>query len=106
MTDSQLIASLTAALAQADLYLNSYDTSAPSRIKAETRAAVEEALGFAKNRCDVVDYVGGGHTHAANGECIPNYGPDDWEGPPTPEYREDDMESYDEMVRDDLAGRP
>jgi hypothetical protein len=27
-----------------DLYLNSYDTSKPSRIKAETRAAVAEAL--------------------------------------------------------------
>jgi len=39
---------LLEALQQADLYLNSYDTSAPSRVKAETRAAVEEAIGAAK----------------------------------------------------------
>jgi len=45
----QLIAELFAALEQADLYLNSYDTSAPSRIKAETRAAVETAIGLARS---------------------------------------------------------
>jgi hypothetical protein len=43
----QLLRDLVAALNAADLYLNSYDTSAPSRIKAETRAAVEAAIGLA-----------------------------------------------------------
>lgn len=46
MTTEELIAALKVALEQADLYLNSYDTSAPSLIKAETRAAVEEAIGL------------------------------------------------------------
>jgi hypothetical protein len=82
MTDQELIAKLTAAVEAADLYLNSYDTSAPSRIKAETRLAIEEAIGAISAREDAA--------------------PDDWEGPPTPEYREDDDEAYDEMVRDDL----
>ena len=31
--------------------------------------------------------------------------PDDWEGPPQPEYSEWDAEAYGEMVRDDMAGR-
>ena len=44
----QLVRELVTALKQADLYLNSYDTSAPSRIKAETRATVESAIGLAK----------------------------------------------------------
>jgi len=44
----QLVRELVTALEQADLYLNSYDTSAPSRIKAETRATVEAAIGLAK----------------------------------------------------------
>lgn len=48
MDNEQLIAALRIALEQADLYLNSYDTSAPSRIKAETRLAVEEALGLVR----------------------------------------------------------
>jgi hypothetical protein len=43
-----LLAQLVAALEQADLYLNSYDTSRPSRIKAETRGSVEEAIGAVK----------------------------------------------------------
>ncbi len=41
----ELVAQLVAALEAADLYLNSFDTSAPSRIKAETRGAVESAIG-------------------------------------------------------------
>src|SRR5262252_3543075 len=48
VTMEQLVRELVTALEQADLYLNSYDTSAPSRIKAETRAAVESAIGLAK----------------------------------------------------------
>lgn len=48
LTSAELIAQLTSALEAADLYLNSYDVSAPSRIKADTRLAVEEALGAAK----------------------------------------------------------
>lgn len=47
--NNQLIRDLYNALAQADLYLNSYDTSAPSRVKAETRAAVEAAIGLARS---------------------------------------------------------
>jgi len=43
-SDPALIYALVLALEAADLYLNSYDTSKPSRIKAETRAAVAEAL--------------------------------------------------------------
>jgi hypothetical protein len=43
MTTEQ-IGALVDAIKAADLYLNSYDTSKPSRIKAETRAAVEEAM--------------------------------------------------------------
>jgi hypothetical protein len=85
MTNQQ-IEILKAAVLAADLYLNSYDTSAPSRIKAETRLALEEAVAAIKTAEGVKD-------------------DDDWEGPLTPEYSEDDMESYDEMVRDDLAGR-
>jgi len=38
---------LLAALEQADLYLNSYDTSAPSRVKATTREIVAMALDAA-----------------------------------------------------------
>jgi len=34
-----------------------------------------------------------------------NNSPDDWEGPPQPEYSERDDEAYDEMVRQDLEGR-
>jgi hypothetical protein len=30
---------------------------------------------------------------------------DDWEGPQEPEYSERDDEAFDEMVRDDMAGR-
>jgi glycine cleavage system regulatory protein len=45
-----MIQTLAAAVAAADLYLNSYDTSAPSRIKAETRALVEEAMGLLRPR--------------------------------------------------------
>ena len=45
----QLIRELYAALESADLYLNSYDTSAPSRIKATTRANVEAAIGLARS---------------------------------------------------------
>lgn len=41
-----VLATLAEAVAAADLYLNSYDTSAPSRIKAETRAVVEEAMAL------------------------------------------------------------
>ena len=48
MDNAQLIKTLASALELADLYLNSYDVSAPSRIKAETRAAVEEAIGLIK----------------------------------------------------------
>src|SRR5262252_6154192 len=48
VTMEQLVRELVTALEQADLYLNSYDTSAPSRIKAETRATVEAAIGLAK----------------------------------------------------------
>lgn len=44
----ELIKQLVSALEAADLYLNSYDVSAPSRIKADTRLAVEDALGAAK----------------------------------------------------------
>lgn len=44
----ELIAQLVSALEAADLYLNSYDTSAPSRIKATTRADVEAAIGAYK----------------------------------------------------------
>jgi len=32
-------------------------------------------------------------------------GLDDWEGPQAPEYSEWDAEAFDEMVRDDMAGR-
>jgi hypothetical protein len=39
-------AKLVEALQQADLYLNNFDTSKPSRIKAETRAIVAEALAL------------------------------------------------------------
>lgn len=46
MTDLEKI--LLNALKQADIYLNSYDTSAPSRVKADCRAAVEDAIGQAK----------------------------------------------------------
>lgn len=45
----ELFAQLVSALEAADLYLNSYDTSAPSRIKTETRLAVEEAIGAVKS---------------------------------------------------------
>lgn len=48
LTSAELIAQLTSALEAADLYLNSYDVSAPSRIKADTRLAVEDALGAVK----------------------------------------------------------
>jgi hypothetical protein len=41
-----MIKTLAVAVAASDLYLNSYDTSAPSRIKAETRLAVEEAMAL------------------------------------------------------------
>lgn len=37
---------LATAVEASDLYLNNYDTSAPSRIKAETRLAVEEAMAL------------------------------------------------------------
>jgi polysaccharide deacetylase 2 family uncharacterized protein YibQ len=40
------IEKLVEALQAADLYLNNYDTSKPSRIKAETRAIVAEALAL------------------------------------------------------------
>lgn len=46
--DAALITRLVAALEQTDLYLNAYDTSAPSRIKATTRAEVEDALAAAR----------------------------------------------------------
>jgi hypothetical protein len=46
LTAQEHIAKLIEALQQADLYLNSYDTSKPSRIKAETRAIVAEALAL------------------------------------------------------------
>ena len=46
MTPQEHIAKLIEALEQADLYLNNYDTSKPSRIKAETRAIVAEALAL------------------------------------------------------------
>ena len=52
----QLLRELYNALNAADLYLNSYDTSAPSRIKAETRATVEAAIGLA--RASVLDSLG------------------------------------------------
>lgn len=45
-SQSELIAKLIDALEAADLYLNNYDTSKPSRIKAETRAIVAEALAL------------------------------------------------------------
>ena len=45
-----MIVTLIAAVEAADLYLNNYDTSAPSRIKAETRLAVEEAMGLLRAR--------------------------------------------------------
>lgn len=45
-----LIAQMVVALEQADLYLNSFDVSPPSRIKAETRLVVEEALALARPR--------------------------------------------------------
>jgi hypothetical protein len=41
---------LAHAVEAADLYLNSFDTSAPSRIKAETRLAVEEAMALVRPR--------------------------------------------------------
>ncbi len=41
-----MVTTLALAVAASDLYLNSYDTSAPSRIKAETRLAVEEAMAL------------------------------------------------------------
>jgi hypothetical protein len=41
-----LIEKLVEALQAADKYLNFYDTSKPSRIKAETRAIVAEALAL------------------------------------------------------------
>lgn len=42
----EMIKVLAVAVAASDLYLNSYDTSAPSRIKAVTRLAVEEAMAL------------------------------------------------------------
>lgn len=42
-----LVAILLAALVQAQSYLDSYDTSRPSRVQAETRRIVAEALGAA-----------------------------------------------------------
>jgi len=45
-----MIATLAGAVAAADLYLNSYDTSAPSRIKAETRLVIEEAMALIRPR--------------------------------------------------------
>lgn len=41
-----ITAQLARAVKAADLYLNSFDTSPPSRIKAETRLIVEEAMGL------------------------------------------------------------
>jgi hypothetical protein len=41
-----MVTTLAAAVVASDLYLNSYDTSPPSRIKAETRLAVEEAMAL------------------------------------------------------------
>lgn len=41
-----MIATLAGAVVAADLYLNNYDTSAPSRVKAETRLVVEEAMAL------------------------------------------------------------
>lgn len=46
LAKNEQIAKLVEALEAADLYLNSYDTSKPSRIKAETRAIVAEALAL------------------------------------------------------------
>lgn len=43
-----MVVTLAQAVAAADLYLNSYDTSAPSRIKAETRLYVEEAMALVR----------------------------------------------------------
>lgn len=43
-----LVQTLVKALEQAQLYLDSYDTSAPSRIKAQTNAEVEAALHTAR----------------------------------------------------------
>ena len=43
---NEQIAKLVEALEAADRYLNSFDTSKPSRIKAETRAIVAEALAL------------------------------------------------------------
>ena len=48
LSSAELIKQLVSALEAADLYLNSYDVSAPSRIKADTRLAVEDALGAVK----------------------------------------------------------
>jgi len=44
MLNESLTRQLLEALEQADLYLNSYDTSKPSRIKAQTREIVAMAL--------------------------------------------------------------
>lgn len=43
-----LLKQLVAAVEAADLYINSYDVSAPSRIKTDTRLALEEAIGAVK----------------------------------------------------------
>jgi hypothetical protein len=45
---AKIVAQLAAALGQADLYLNSYDMSPPSRVKAHTRLVVEEALALTR----------------------------------------------------------
>jgi hypothetical protein len=47
---TDMVKVLAAAVEAADLYLNSFDTSAPSRIKAETRLAVEEAMALLRPR--------------------------------------------------------
>lgn len=47
---TQMVKTLALAVEAADLYLNSFDTSAPSRIKATTRAVVEEAMGLLRSR--------------------------------------------------------
>lgn len=46
LAKNEHIAKLVEALEAADRYLNNYDTSKPSRIKAETRAIVAEALAL------------------------------------------------------------
>jgi hypothetical protein len=52
MITAELARTLLEALEQADLYLNSYDTSAPSRIKAQTREIVAMALDVAARNPD------------------------------------------------------